>query len=112
MLFLHICGATVQLEEIVVFTVCRFLAYFFADFAAIKKAFSKNLNACTILILDATFVTTLTFLGLLSPGILFGEKQSPRHPAYFAIAVIPLVNAQLCPALLHIKNTKIPKNLC
>jgi len=35
---------------------------------------------CIILVLDATFVPNLTFLGLLSPEILFGEK-TVSHPA-------------------------------
>jgi len=49
------------------------------------KTFSR-ISARIILVLDATFVPNLTFLGLLSPEILFGEKtvtQTPsliRHP--------------------------------
>jgi len=51
---------------------------FFANFATIKKTFSKNPRASIILVLDATFLTNLTFLGLLSPEISFGEKTT--HP--------------------------------
>jgi len=38
------------------------------------KSFFKNLSACIILILDATLVPNLMFLGLLSPEISLGEK--------------------------------------
>jgi len=59
---------------------------FLANFAAIKKLFSENLSTRFILVLDATFLPNLTFLGLLSPDISFGEKkQSPRRPIDFAI---------------------------
>jgi len=47
------------------------------------KTFPKNLSVRIILVLDATVVPNLTFLGLLSPEISFGENP-PRHPAYFA----------------------------
>jgi len=51
------------------------------------KLFSGNLSARIIPKLDATFVPNLTFLGLLSPEISFGEKNShpDTHPAYFGI---------------------------
>jgi len=45
----------------------------FANFATIKKDFSKNLSAHIILVLDATFVPN--FLGLLSPEISFGKNS-------------------------------------
>jgi len=42
-----------------------------------------------ILVLDATFVPNLTFVGLLSTEVSLGEKQplteTVRHPAYFAM---------------------------
>jgi len=53
-----------------------------------QSNFFKNLSACIILVLDATFMPNLTFLGLLSPEISFGEKpvtHEDRHPAYFTI---------------------------
>jgi len=45
------------------------------------KNFSKNLSAhvIVILILSTTFVPNLTFLGILSPEIWFGEK-TVTHP--------------------------------
>jgi len=61
--------------------ICSFLPIFgvyFANFATINNFFSKNLSARIILVLDATIVPNLTFLGLLSPEISFGEKNS--HP--------------------------------
>jgi len=51
---------------------------FFANYATIKN-FSKNLSVCISIILDATFVQNLTFPGLLSPEISFGEK-TVTHP--------------------------------
>jgi len=42
----------------------------------LKSFYPKNLSACIILVLDATFVPNLTFLGLLSPG----KNWSPIHP--------------------------------
>jgi len=50
-----------------------------AHFATIKKL-SKNLSACIILVLYATFVQNLTFLGLLSPEISFGERTVTHPP--------------------------------
>jgi len=47
--------------------------FFCKNLATIKKLF-QNLNVCIILVLDATFVPNLTFLGLLSPDMSFGEK--------------------------------------
>jgi len=51
-----------------------------------------RLSVHVILVLDVTFVPNLTFLGLLSPEILFGEKPSPtqasslfRHPQCYAV---------------------------
>jgi len=41
---------------------------------------AKNLSEHIILILDATFVPNLTFLGPLSPEISFGEKIV-THPS-------------------------------
>jgi len=52
---------------------------FFANFATMKNRFSKNLSARLILPVDATFVSNLTFLGLLSPDISLGEKNN-HHP--------------------------------
>jgi len=52
------------------------------------KTFSKNLSASIFLLLDATFMSNVMFLGLLSPEILLGEKpvtHTATHPAYFAI---------------------------
>jgi len=37
--------------------------------------FSKNLSARIILVLNSTFAPHLTFLGLLSPEISFGDTQ-------------------------------------
>jgi len=61
-----------------------FLA-FFANFATIRKLFSRNLSARIVHVLDATFMPNLTFLGLLSFEISFGEKNSHplRHPHGF-----------------------------
>jgi len=70
------------------FTVCRFLAYFgvFSPQILLQKAFLKNASACIILVLDATFVSHLTFLGLLSPE-MFGEKivtyKDTKTPSLF-----------------------------
>jgi len=57
---------------------------FFANFATIKKTFYKNLSVPIILILDNTLVLNLTFLGILSREISFGEKNShpPTHPHF------------------------------
>jgi len=52
---------------------------FFALLPKLKNV-SRNLSVRIILILDATFVPNLTFLGLLNPEILFGEKKLPCHP--------------------------------
>jgi len=63
-LFLRIRGATMQMF-------CKISIGVFCKF------FSQEILVCTvhiILILDATFVPNLTFLGFLSPEILFGEK--------------------------------------
>jgi len=60
-----------------------FLAYvggFFANFATVKNFFSKTVTARMILVLGATFVPNLTFLSLLSPEILFGEKEVAQSP--------------------------------
>jgi len=48
----------------------------------LKNVFKKP-KPCIILVLDAFFVLNFTFLGLLSPEILFGEK-SVTHTAYSA----------------------------
>jgi len=61
-----------------------FLAYLgvFFNFATVKKLF-KNLIVHISLVLDATFMPNLTFLGLLSSEILFGEKtvtHTDKHP--------------------------------
>jgi len=66
-----------------IFTICGFCSYvqvlFFRDFNPIFiiscKNFSKNIRVNIILVLDAAFVPNLTFLGLLRPEILFGEKS-------------------------------------
>jgi len=58
-----------------VFGKLTFLAYFwriFANFAAIKKTFPKNLNACIILVLNV--------LRLLRSSDMAGEKTA-THPA-------------------------------
>jgi len=70
-LFLLIRGVTVRafLEN---WRFCLFLA--FLQILPQLKTFPKNQNACIILILDATFVPNLTFLGLLNPEISFREK--------------------------------------
>jgi len=57
--------------------ICSFLLFlafwrFFANIAAITKTF---LNLSARIILDATFLPNLMFLGLLSPEISFGELQ-------------------------------------
>jgi len=75
--FLHslrIRGATIRVEKIGV------LAYFgiFLQILSQLKKTSKNLNARIILVLDAAFVSNLTFLVLLSAEISFGKK-SPAH---------------------------------
>jgi len=52
--------------------------HFFANFDTIRKTFTKS--AHIILIPDDTFVPNMTFLSLLGPEILFGEKTHPtRH---------------------------------
>jgi len=59
-----------------------FLAIFagyFANFATQLKNFFRKLSARIILVLDATFVPNLTFLGILRPEISFGEKMSPTQ---------------------------------
>jgi len=38
------------------------------------KLYFKNVSVHVILVLNTTFVLNMTFLGLLSPEILFGEK--------------------------------------
>jgi len=60
-----------------------FLA-FFLQILQLKNVLQKS-KCVHHPVLDATFVPNLTFLGLLSPEISFGEKQSATHPAYFAI---------------------------
>jgi len=66
--------------------------YYFGVFLQILsqlKTFSKNRSARIILLLNATFMPNLTFLGLLGAEISFREKtvspQTPKHPAYLAI---------------------------
>jgi len=59
-LFLHISGAAVESGVKLAFVA----GLFFANFATIKKLFQKILSVR--IILDATFVSNLTFLGLLS----------------------------------------------
>jgi len=54
-------------------------AHLWHTFATIKKTFSKNQSARIIFVPDATFVPNL-FLGLLSPEILLGKKQSTQTP--------------------------------
>jgi len=43
------------------------------------KNFSRNLSVRTILVLQATFVPNLMFLGLFTPQISFREKNSHLH---------------------------------
>jgi len=57
------------------------LAYFLQIMPQLKT-FSKHLSAHIILILDATFVPTLTFLGLLGPEISFREKTVTYQHRY------------------------------
>jgi len=88
MLFLHTRGANVRVEKLCFLLFASFwpiLAGFLQILPQIKNFFQKS-KCAHILILDANFVPKLTFLGLLSPEISFGEKNShpPRHPAYFA----------------------------
>jgi len=70
--------------------ICLFLA-FLAYLGVILqilpqlKTFFKNLSAPIILVLDASFVANLTFLGLLSREISFKNSHPHRHAAYFAI---------------------------
>jgi len=70
-----------------------FLAYFgrFLPILPQIKTFfpKKSLSPRIILVLFAIFVPNLTFLGLLSPAVSFGEKKTVTHPdiqlAYIAI---------------------------
>jgi len=61
--------------------VLNLFLFFFANFAKLKT-FCKNLSASIILVLElnATFVPNLTFLGLLSSEISFGEKTATHPP--------------------------------
>jgi len=62
-----------------------FLAFFFANFATIKKPAFKNLSVCIILVQNATFVLNRPSQ---SSGIVRREKtvtHPPRHPAYYTI---------------------------
>jgi len=55
---------------------------FFANFATVKRTLSVR----KVPILDAAFMPNLTFLGLLSREMSFGEKpvtHSDSHPASF-----------------------------
>jgi len=72
--FLRIRGATMRVEK----KNWRFspLASLWPILAFLN--FSKNLSVYIILVPDTTFVPNLTFLGILSPEISFGEKNS--HP--------------------------------
>jgi len=99
---------------------CLFMSVCCANFSTIKKTSSKNLNVCVILVLDVTFVPNLTFLGLLSPEISFGEKtytQTPTHPDTQCISPSvnlseedkkskPQAGPQSIQPCLHIKATK------
>jgi len=68
-----------------------FLAYFWhflQILPQLKTFFPKNLSARIKLVLDATFLPSLTFLGIFISEISRVEKpvtHSPRHPTYFAI---------------------------
>jgi len=76
-----------------------------------KAFFSRNLSVCIILVLDATFMPNLTFLGLLWSEISFGENNHPpRHPAYFTIVNLSAYRIPekknigiLCITLTHLK---------
>jgi len=89
---LQLCAADlwrVKWKQVMTSKNVLFLA-FLANFDTIKNI-SKNLHACIIIILDATFVPNLRFLGLLSPEISFGEKkQSPTQTPTQLIS--PFVN--------------------
>jgi len=69
-------------KNVLVFAVLAFFLAFFLQILPQLKTFSKNLNVRIILVLDVTFVPNLTFLGFLSPEILFGEK-TVIHPGTF-----------------------------
>jgi len=74
-----------------------FLA-FFANFPANKKL-SRKLSACIVHVLDATFVSNLTFLAILSREISFGEKT-----------VTQLGNKLNSHCLYHVSTQKSHKN--
>jgi len=67
----------VEGEEVSHFCVFAPFGRFLLIFSQLKT-FSKNLSAHIIIVLDATFMLNLTFLGLLSLGISFGEKNQPQ----------------------------------
>jgi len=69
---------------------------FFLQILPQQKTFSKILSMCIIRILDATFVPNLTFLGLLSPEILFGEKTVTQPPTE-----TPRSFRHLCTSVIH-----------
>jgi len=76
-LFLHICGTTVR---VVFGTLVLFgLLIFLANFATVKKLYPKNLSACIIHVLDATFVPNLMFFSLLSPEILHSSHNYCKY---------------------------------
>jgi len=110
----------VQVEKIGVFLLFvvlgLILPVFFSNFATIKS-FSKNLSALIIPILGATFVPNLTLLGLLSPGdIVWKKTHPPRHAAYFANKLTPVVVFEVILSLLRdpscIKDEKLGVHDC
>jgi len=75
-------GATVPVKKKLAFSLfasfAPTLGVILQKIATTKQTFPKNLIVHIILILDASIVPNLMFLGLLSPGISFGE-QSPTQ---------------------------------
>jgi len=60
-----------------------FVLFFFVQILPQLKNFSRNLSVHIIYAIDTTFVPNLTFLGLLSPEILLGEKKVTQSPSLF-----------------------------
>jgi len=67
------------------------LAYFsrFLQILSQLKYLFQNLSARIIFVIDATFVPHLTFSGLLSPEILFGDKTVTHSDTQL---ILPSVN--------------------
>jgi len=73
------------------FGVLRLFSQFFCQFFLQLKSFSKTLSAHIILVLDATFVPNLMFLGLLNSETSFAEKQLLPHTSSTQL-ISPSVN--------------------